>query len=119
MDVERLMGIAMGCMGMSRNDFCRCTPSEFYAAWEAWSEVRSMDERARWERMRMQCLCTLQPYSKKKLTARDVMRFPWEESEERREKGEESPSSRSRENDMSHEELMARYRETKKARGLK
>jgi len=112
--VERLLGIAMGCMGMSRNDFCRCTPSEFYAAYGAWNDMRTMDERARWERTRTQCLCALQPYSKKQLTAMDVMRFPWEEQGE----AQKAPFSRSQENGMSHEELMARYREAKKRAGL-
>lgn len=113
-DVETLLGIAMGCMGISRNDFCRCTPSEFYAVYDAWNERQTRLERGRWERMRTQCLCALQPYSKSKLRAEDIMRFPWDgENEERK-----ASSSRSREDDMSHEELMARYREAKKRAGL-
>ncbi len=68
-------------------DFCRCTPSEFYGVWHAWNEREQRLERSAWERMRMECLCSLQPHSKKKLTARDVMTFPWEkESEAEREK---------------------------------
>ena len=35
-------------------------------------------EQSEWERLRMSCLCMLQPYSKKRLRAEDVMRFPWE-----------------------------------------
>ena len=48
--IERLLGIAMGCMGMSMDDFCRCVPSEFYAAYEAWQELDSRREQAKWER---------------------------------------------------------------------
>lgn len=104
----------MGCMGMSMNDFCRCIPSEFYEAYEAWIEMREAQERGAWERMRMQCLCSLQPYSKDRLRAQDIMRFPWEEeSEERRVKSEESSSP-----SLSHEEMMARYREAKQRMGL-
>ena len=115
MDVERLLGIAMGCIGMSRDDFCRCTPSEFYAAWESWSESRSQAEHGAWERARMQALCTLQPYSKQKLKPQDIMTFPWDASEEGRGKSEEfnSPS------EMSREEIMERYRKARERRGMR
>lgn len=117
--VERLMGIAMGCMGMSMDDFCRCAPSEFYAAWEAWEEMQQRTERGMWERARMQCLCALQPYSKKTLRAQDVMQFPWEkEKNEKLEMRNKKSSSQEGGNEMSHEQLMARYREAKRRAGL-
>lgn len=31
----------------------------------------------------MQCLCVLQPYSKKSLQAHDIMEFPWEKEEKK------------------------------------
>lgn len=103
----------MGCMGMSMDDFCRCTPSEFYAIHDAWQEARDGEARSRWERTRMQCLCMLQPYSKKQLRAQDVMQLPWDgKSVERRAKSDESYSQ------LSHEELMARYRAAKKRMGI-
>lgn len=101
----------MGCMGISREDFCRCTPSEFYAAYEAWSEMRQLEERGSWERMRIQCVCSLQPYSKKRLTARDVMQFPWEEEGEAEREKQEPPLSRA--------ELLDRYRKARERAGLK
>ena len=64
-------------------DFCRCTPSEFRAVWKSWSERETRLERGAWERMRMECLCSLQPHSKAKLTGRDLMTFPWEKEAER------------------------------------
>lgn len=100
----------MGCIGMSYECFCRCTPSEFHATWQAWSEMREADERGAWERMRMQCLCSLQPYSSKKLRADDLMRFPWERSE-----AHEDTSEREQ---LSHEELMERYRKARERAGL-
>ena len=60
------------------DDFCRCTPSEYYAAYEAWHGAVDAAERGKWERVRMQCLCILQPYSKDKLKARDIMQFAWD-----------------------------------------
>ncbi len=98
----------MGCIGMSMEDFSRCTPSEFYATWSAWNDVRQSCERSEWERVRMQCLCTLQPYSKKTLEASDIMLFPWEE--DRKPVAEEK---------MDMEETLRRYREAKAAAGLK
>ena len=113
----------MGCMGMSMDDFCRCAPSEFYAAYEAWSEMRQQDDRGRWERARMQCLCTLQPYSKKQLKAEDIMQFPWDEEANadvsNSTNSGDGSSSPSRENGLSHEELMARYRKAREKAGLK
>lgn len=101
----------MGCMGMSMDDFCRCIPSEFQAAYEAWSEMREKEEQSRWERMRMQCLCSLQPYSKTKLRASDLMEFPWEKPS--------ADEKRPQRKELSREEIMERYREAKKQMGLR
>ena len=111
-DIERLLGIAMGCIGMSMDDFCRCVPSEFYEAYEAWSEMRESTERGRWERMRMQCLCSLQPYSKDRLRAQDIMQFPWEQE------NTSGDGAADKHAEVSHEEMMARYREAKQRMGL-
>ncbi len=99
----------MGCIGMSRDDFCRCTPSQFYTIYEAWGEMRERDEQSRWERTRMQCLCSLQPYSKKQLKAQDVMQFPWD--------GGES-EARSRKPEASRDEILERYRKARERAGL-
>lgn len=100
----------MGCMGMSMMDFCLCTPSEFYETWKVWNEMQLRREREAWERARMECLCTLQPWSKKRLKARDVMRFEWDDNDE--------DSKCSRSNEMSREEIMKRYREARRKVGL-
>ena len=96
-------------MGMSLADFCRCTPSEYEKVWALWRKREEEKERQAWERTRTQCLCMLQPWSEKRLEARDVMQFPWDEnkkgrSEERPERGDE---------------IMSRYRAAKKAYGMK
>lgn len=97
----------MGCVGMSMDDFCRCTPSEFQEVFEAWNTLRENQEHTAWERVRMQCLCSLQPYSKKQLSASDIMEFPWEKKAQ--------PSERSAE---STEDIKARYEAVKKRMGL-
>lgn len=39
-----------------------------------------MTERSAWERMRMLATICVQPYSKKRLKATELMRFPWDET---------------------------------------
>lgn len=91
------------------DDFCRCTPSEFRAAWEVWHEMHEQRERGAWERMRMQCLCTLQPYSNKNLDAKDIMQFPWDNEGEKKKEKE----------GINKEEMMRRYKAAKAAANLK
>ena len=55
----------------------------------------------------MTCLCMLQPYSKNTLSPHDVMQFPWEEE------------AKKPQEEISNEELKRRYREAKRAAGLK
>ena len=109
--VETLLGIAMGCIGMSMDDFGRCTPSEFYEVYGAWIDHQQARERTRWEMVRTECLCTLQPYSPKKLSPEDVMEFEWD-----KEKNAATATNRPQ---LTHEEEMARYREMKRKYGLK
>lgn len=105
------MGMALGCIGMSMQDFERCTPSEFRAVFDAWNGREERRERGEWERVRMSCLCSIQPYSKKRLGVTDVMEFPWEK-EEKREKSKER-----REESM--EEIKARYEAARRRFGLR
>ncbi len=65
---------------MSVDDFCRCTPSEFKAVYEAWAESEQRRERSAWERTRILCTTMLQPYSKNILEPKDVMQFEWDAS---------------------------------------
>lgn len=92
---------------MSMDDFCRCTPSEFHEVYASWLEDSERRERGMWERMRMECLCMLQPHSKHGLSAHDVMVFPWDDVKKRK-----------KDVALSHDELMARYREAKRRVGL-
>jgi hypothetical protein len=55
----------------------------------------------------------LQPYSKKRLQPRDVMKFPWDkEEQEEAERKQRTPRE-----DLSREELMQRYRAAVAAAG--
>ena len=92
---------------MSADDFCRCTPSEFDEVMKAWHAREERRERMGWEQVRTVCLFALQPYSKKPLEAKDIMRFAWDEEDTKRAEP------------MSREEIMARYAAAKSHRGLK
>jgi len=77
----------LGCVGMSMDDFDRCTPSEFSIIAEQWRRERDTDYRAGWEQARFIATCALQPYSRKALKPADVAQFPWERNGPEVEKG--------------------------------
>lgn len=81
-------------MGMSIQDFCSMTPDEFRAAHRAWTEHEESHMRNGWEMARTLSTFFLQPYSKKRLTSGDVMKFPWDRTMEEKRK---SPPARSTE----------------------
>lgn len=105
--IDDLLGIAMGCIGMNLSDFCCCTPSEFNAAYAAWHEREERVIRNGWEETRVMCQCALQPYSKRKLSARDVFPLPWDERDEEEE-----------EEVLTEEERRQRYEAAKKRYGI-
>jgi hypothetical protein len=73
--------MAVGDIGMSVDDFCRCTPAEFRSIADAYRLSIERKERSEWERTRMQCVCMLQPYSKSRIDPKELMLFPWEDTE--------------------------------------
>lgn len=68
----------MGCIGMSRDDFERCTPSEFSQIAESWNEWETRQIREAWERTRTLVGFILPVYrSRKKAT--QLLPFPWDQ----------------------------------------
>lgn len=57
--IEELLGHALGCVGLSLDDFCRLTPSEFGAVCKAWLERQEQTMQDGWERMRMKAANTM------------------------------------------------------------
>lgn len=102
-----MLGLAVGNIGMSFDDFCRCSPSEFSAIATAWQKGQEQLNRQQWEQARMLCLCSLQPYTKSVMKPTDVMRFPWDGGEEG--EGSENESS---------EEIFRKFEKAKKEQGL-
>ena len=67
-----------------------------------------MTERSAWERMRMLATICVQPYSKKRLKATELMRFPWDDTKN-------SPSQPPRRGGVvSKEEALKRFEEVVK-----
>lgn len=73
-----LLGLTMGCMGMTYDDFCRLTPEEFEGVYKFYSEKAESLYKDGWERMRMQATLAVQPHVKKRLTPKELLPFPWE-----------------------------------------
>ena len=65
-------------MGMSRSDFCACTPAEFAAAVKSWRAAEESRRRAAWERLRLLALMTVQPHVKQRLSPSKLMPLPWD-----------------------------------------
>lgn len=99
------MAIAMGCVRMGLDDFCRLTPSQFAEVVRQHSRHTQEREHAEWERTRMTCMCLLQPHSKSRLKPTDIMRFPWEEPQQ---KAQEETQQ------LTREEIMNRYQQALK-----
>lgn len=108
--IESLLGIAMGCIGLSLDDFCRCTPSEFYAVFDGWNQNRTAVYRTGWEQTRFLALAALQPHSSKPLRPGDIMPLPWET--------ENRPDDTKKADEMSSADIMERYKAAKKRYGL-
>lgn len=70
--------MALGSIGMSYADFAAMTVPEFTAIYDAWRTHEYDKERAEWERVRTVGVWILQPYMKKKLTPKELLRFPWD-----------------------------------------
>lgn len=97
----------MGCLRMSLADFCSCTPFEFNAVYEAWQHSEERLLRNGWEQTRVMCQSMIQPYSKRKLSAKDIFPLPWDHEVQ-----EEEVEV------LTEEERAARYAAAKKRYGI-
>lgn len=74
------MGIALGCIGLSYDDFCRMDFEEFASVHQAYTEQRDTDFKDAWMRMRMLATITLQPHLNKgqRLSPEKLLPLPWD-----------------------------------------
>ncbi len=73
-----MMGIAIGCVGMSYDDFMWLDYGEFKSIYSAWRRCREDQEQAEWERMRMLASICISPHVKHSPTPQKLLPFPWE-----------------------------------------
>jgi len=74
------MGLAFR-IGLPRKEFWEITPKLFSIYVEEYQNKESNREKGEWERARFVATFTLLPHSKKALKPKDLVIFPWEESE--------------------------------------
>lgn len=70
--------MAVGRVGMSVSDAYGMTLGELGLVIEAWQQTRTEELQASWEQTRFLALCSLMPYSKKRLKPTDLVMFDWE-----------------------------------------
>ena len=68
----------MANVGLSHDDFYRCTIEELEEIFRRWEDRRESDIRTSWEQMRLHAVMTMQPHCKKRLNAKTILPFPWE-----------------------------------------
>ena len=72
------MGVAVGCIGLSLDDFSNCDYDEFEAICKAWREMTEGKNREAWERTRITAAICIQPHCKKKITPKQLLPLPWD-----------------------------------------
>lgn len=82
------MGIALGCIRLSYDDFCKMDFEDFAAVYKAYAEQRDTDFKDRWNRTRILAAITIQPHlaKGKKITPEKLLPFPWDKKKKRQDK---------------------------------
>lgn len=72
------MGLALGRIGLARDDFAALLPEEFIAVCESWRAGQEDSTKGAWERMRLLATISIQPHVKSKLTPQKLLPLPWD-----------------------------------------
>lgn len=105
------MGIALGCIGLRYDEFCKMDFDEFAAVYKAYAEQRDAQYKDEWQRMRLLATIVIQPHlaKNKKITPEKLLPFPWDKKTVAREaKREITPEQQRRR----MEELVKRLGDT-------
>lgn len=79
-----MLGIAVGCIGLSLDEFCALEFDEFESICEAWRKMSEQQNREAWERTRILATICIQPHIKKKITPKQLIPLPWDKRTARR-----------------------------------
>lgn len=72
--------MALGCIGLSYEDFCGLDYDELAAVMGAWRDMKEQESRSEWERMRVLAAITVQPHCGKRVTPSELVPLPWDEN---------------------------------------
>lgn len=78
------MGVAVGSIGMSLDDFCRCDYDEFESICKSWRELTERQEHDAWERTRVLAAICIQPHVKGRMTPEKLLPLPWDKKQIRK-----------------------------------
>lgn len=78
--IYELLGVALGCIGLTYKDFCKLEYEEFEAVYKAYAEQRDASFKTGWEQIRMLATITIQPHlgRRSKITPEKLLPFPWD-----------------------------------------
>ena len=86
--------MALGQIGLSLSDFDALTPEEFDAVCHNYRQGQENRLHDAWERMRILATIVVQPFSKKKITAKTLLPFHWDRKDPTPEPTERSTRER-------------------------
>ncbi len=75
--------MALGCIGLSYDDFCNLYTQEFAAINKAWYQQQEALQQGEWERTRILAAIAIQPHVKKTLTPEKLLPLPWDRKRKR------------------------------------
>lgn len=74
---------AFGQVGLSPEAFYDLTPRQWANKVSGWEAQINLIQQQEWERIRWQTTWLVNPHTKKKLSPKDLMVFPWEEKKKK------------------------------------
>lgn len=90
MSIVDCLGFALGCVGLSLDDFCLLRQEELESVFKVYTSERDFFVRDGWERMRQHAAVSMQPHVRKRISARDLFHFGWDDTTVDGKKVEES-----------------------------
>lgn len=75
---DYIVGVAVGCIGLSMDDLRRLTISEFETVVKHWTNERQRQHREEWEGMRLLATIIIQPHVRRKIAAKKLLPLPWD-----------------------------------------
>ncbi len=106
--INDYLGFALGCVGLSFDDFCRCTVQEFESICKAYHDQREAEYKERWEQTRAVVVASLRPHLKGHPPVRKIFPLPWDNEMVKEVRSKAMPSLTSEESKARFERLVER-----------